>query len=446
MDNQTPFTTEEKEKCLSVLRKLARNPDLANEELEMKTLIAKIYKKARRNKRNASQKAVKANDFQKKSKAFIFQTNDERNEISERLLEQEHKNNSLQELQKSKDCYICKKSHKVAHYFYHELCPTCAEFNLLKRNQTSDLIGRIALLTGGRKKIGLAIGLKLLRAGAELIITTRFPNNAWLNYSKEKDFSTWKNRLHIYGLDLRNSPGIEQFTDTLNDTFSHLDIIINNAAQTVKRPAIFYQHLLAVEEHNYLLEAEKANTNLIQSDVNFPQGQFDKDRQQVDLRVDNSWVTKLEEVTTLELLEVQLVNSIAPFLLNSRLKGMLEKSMFKRKFIVNVSAVEGQFERTYKSSFHPHTNMAKAALNMMTRTSAQDYAKSNIYMTSVDTGWITDENPHPKKERMRNRGFVPPLDLIDGAARVLAPIFEGLNDEKEPYFGVFLKDYFVTKW
>ena len=445
MQNQSPFTPEEKEICLSILRKLARNPDLANEEQEMKTLIAKIYKKARKDKRNALQRAVKESDFQKKSQAFIFQTNDEKSNVIERLLEQEYDNTILQRLQKSKDCYICKKSHKIAHYFYHELCPDCAEFNLQKRNQSSDLTNRVALLTGGRKKIGIAIGLKLLRAGAELIVTTRFPNNAWLNYSQEKDFSEWKDRLHIYGLDLRNSPGVEHFTNTLYETFSHLDIIINNAAQTVKRPLNFYQHLLAEEKHNYLLEAEKASTSLMQLDPNFPQGKFDKDKQQVDLRVDNSWVTKLEEVTTLELLEVQLVNSIAPFLLNSRLKVMLEKSTFERKFIVNVSAVEGQFGRIYKSPFHPHTNMAKAALNMMTRTSAQDYAESGIYMTSVDTGWITDENPHPKKERMRNRGFVPPLDLIDGAARVLAPIFEGLT-EKEPYSGVFLKDYIVAKW
>lgn len=445
MQNSAPLSNEEKEACLAVLRKLARNPDLANEETEMKTLIAKIYKKARKEKKNRNKYQRRQEDFQKKSKAFIFQNNDERG-----LLRLNEKTDIATEdnviLHKRKHCYICKEAHFEAHYFYHALCPKCAEFNLLKRNDSANLTGRIALLTGGRKKIGLEIGLKLLRAGATLIATTRFPENAWSNYSQQEDFEKWKERLHIFGLDLRNSPGIERFTDLLHQKFSHLDIIINNAAQTVKRPPAFYQHLLKYEKQNFLLEGEKMTQDLIQTTEFFPPGQFDKDNQQIDLRSENSWVTKLDTVTTLELLEVQLVNSIAPFLLNSRLKHLVEKSPFDRKFIVNVSAVEGQFGRNFKSPFHPHTNMAKAALNMMTRTSAQDYAESQIYMTSVDTGWITDENPHPKKTQMRDRGFVPPLDLIDGAARVCSPIFDGLNKENLPDFGVFLKDYKVTKW
>lgn len=445
MQNTIPLSDDEKEACLAVLRKLARNSDLANEETEMKTLIAKIYKKARKEKKSSNRHQRKQEDFQKTSNAFIFQNNDER--VLLRLNKKTDITTTLSaKLHKSKDCYICKATHFEAHYFYHALCPECAAFNLLKRKETTDLTGRIALLTGGRKKIGLKIGLKLLRAGATLIATTRFPENAWNTYSQQEDFDNWKTRLHIFGLDLRNSPGIEQFTDLLNQEFSHLDIIINNAAQTVKRPPAFYQHLIEHEKQNYLLEGDKMTQDLIQPTAFFPKGQFDKDNQQVDLRSENSWTTKLEEVTTLELLEVQLVNSIAPFLLNSRLKNLLGKSSFNRKFIVNVSAVEGQFGRHFKSPFHPHTNMAKAALNMMTRTSAKDYAESNIYMTSVDTGWITDENPHPKKTRIRDRGFVPPLDLIDGAARVCSPIFDGLNKEDLPDFGVFLKDYKVTKW
>ena len=143
---------------------------------------------------------------------------------------------------------------------------------------------------------------------------------------------------------------------------------------------------------------------------------------------------------------MQLVNSVAPFVLNSRLKPLMMRSPFKRRFIVNVSAMEGQFRR-HKTVFHPHTNMAKAALNMMTRTSGEDYAKDGIYMNSVDTGWVTDENPTPKRDKIQEeRGFFPPLDIIDGMARIYHPIAEGINLEAEPPFGLFLKDYASCPW
>ena len=160
----------------------------------------------------------------------------------------------------------------------------------------------------------------------------------------------------------------------------------------------------------------------------------------------NSWLLRLDEVSAPEMLEVQLVNSVAPFLLNSRLKPLLMRAPFARKFIVNVSAMEGQFRRK-KTVFHPHTNMAKAALNMMTRTSGDDYAKDGIYMTSVDTGWVTNENPTIKRERIQEEtGFYPPLDIVDGMARIYHPIAEGINNDAEPYFGIFLKDYAPCAW
>ena len=159
----------------------------------------------------------------------------------------------------------------------------------------------------------------------------------------------------------------------------------------------------------------------------FPPGQYDADGQQVDARAVNSWRLRLGEVGTQEMMEVQLVNAVAPFILNSRLKTLLLRSSFARRFIVNVSAMEGQFGRAGKTVYHPHTNMAKAALNMMTRTAAADYARDGIYMNSVDTGWITDENPLSRRERSQTeRGFFTPLDVHDGAARVLAPVYDAL--------------------
>jgi len=175
-------------------------------------------------------------------------------------------------------------------------------------------------------------------------------------------------------------------------------------------------------------------------------GQLDADLQQIDLRRQNSWRLGLAEVGTVELLEVQLVNAVAPFVLNARLKPLLLRQPSADKHIVNVSAMEGQFYRRFKTDKHPHTNMAKAALNMMTRTAAVDYVRDGIHMNSVDTGWVTDEDPAQLAERKREEhGFHPPLDIVDGAARIVDPIFDGMNSGRHVW-GQFLKDYRPTAW
>ena len=163
-----------------------------------------------------------------------------------------------------------------------------------------------------------------------------------------------------------------------------------------------------------------------------------------DLDAVNSWSRHVQEVDPVELLEVQLCNQTAPFILLDRLRPALAASPFDRTFVVNVSAMEGQFGRTYKGPGHPHTNMSKAALNMLTRTSAHEMLRDGILMTSVDTGWITDERPHPTRMRLAGEGFHAPLDLVDGAARVYDPIVRG--EAGEDLYGCFLKDYEPAPW
>jgi NAD(P)-dependent dehydrogenase (short-subunit alcohol dehydrogenase family) len=159
----------------------------------------------------------------------------------------------------------------------------------------------------------------------------------------------------------------------------------------------------------------------------------------------NSWTQRVHEVDALELLEVQLCNTTAPFILVSRLRPSMAASDARRTYVVNVSAMEGQFSRRYKGPGHPHTNMAKAALNMLTRTSAGEMLEQDgILMTAVDTGWITDERPHPTKVRLAEEGFKAPLDLVDGAARVYDPIVQG--EAGTDLYGVFLKDYEPSPW
>jgi NAD(P)-dependent dehydrogenase (short-subunit alcohol dehydrogenase family) len=398
-------------------------------------------------------------------------------------------------LSRPRNCYICKQPYTRIHGFYDCLCPNCGDFNLARRRQTADLRGRVALVTGGRVKIGFQVVLRLLRAGATVIATTRFPLDAARRYAALADAADWADRLSLHGLDLRHLPAVERFASAVAATQPRLDVLIHNAAQTVRRPPAFYRHLLdgeragpaglpplargmlgppvqlpsrqlpfeeegaGPEAHQPLAVlrtpgdwswAELTQAPLLPGDgtadaAAFPPGELDADAQQIDLRAQNSWGLPLREVSTIELLEAQAVNCLSPFLLLRDLEPLLRAGPDRDRYVVLVSAVEGQFQARWKGERHPHTNMAKAALNMLTRTCADAYAAERIFLTSVDTGWITNEAAHPVAQRMRGEGFRPPLDADDGAARVLDPVFSGINTGVNLH-GVFLKDYRPAAW
>jgi len=387
-------------------------------------------------------------------------------------------------------CYICKKSYREVDAFYHQLCPECAAFNHARRDARTDLTGKRALLTGGRAKIGMYIALRLLRDGARTTITTRFPNDAVRRFKAMDDSDEWIDRLEIVGIDLRDPGQVVELADSVAAR-GPLDILINNACQTVRRTPDAYAHLIAAESAPApagllphvetfgrsddtgpnQLSAAAGNGEVSTSGSDFwaptphnltamalAAGSASFDLAEAERAIDagglvpdlvdtNSWIQTVDEVDPIELLEVQLCNMTAPFILISRLRDSMAASKARRTYVVNVSAMEGQFSRGYKGPGHPHTNMAKAALNMLTRTSAQEMLDTDgILMTAVDTGWITDERPHTMKKRLADEeeGFHAPLDLVDGAARVYDPVIRG--EAGEDTHGVFLKDFKVSDW
>lgn len=461
--------------CLQVLAEVDALPPEHPDAIAVRRATARMFKALKKERRTAKRDAVAAAD-----KAVVAATatgapgriDDETQGIP---LVSATKGASAGTLIRSRPCYICKTHYTQVDAFYHQLCPGCATMSRAKRDARTDLTGRRALLTGGRAKIGMYIALRLLRDGAHTTITTRFPNDAVRRFAAMPDHADWLHRLRVVGIDLRDPAQVVALADTVADQ-GPLDILINNAAQTVRRAPGSYAALVEAErtpaaelvdvitfdhvsdahpaalagslaEHQQphaltelALTARSASPARIVAGTAIDAGGLLPDTAAI-----NSWTQRVHEVDPLELLEVQLCNQTAPFILVSRLRPAMAASAARRKYVVNVSAMEGQFSRRYKGAGHPHTNMAKAALNMLTRTSAAEMLETDgILMTAVDTGWITDERPHPTKLRLAEEGFHAPLDLVDGAARVYDPIVRG--EAGEDLYGCFLKDYEPSNW
>jgi NAD(P)-dependent dehydrogenase (short-subunit alcohol dehydrogenase family) len=462
--------------CLSVLDQMHEVPEEHPDYIRVRRATAKMFKAVKKQRRTDKRAAIATAD-----KAVIATTatgsphriDDETQGIA---LVSNASGAIAGTLLTPRPCYICKQKYQVVDAFYHQLCPECAALNHARRDARTDLTGRRALLTGGRAKIGMYIALRLLRDGAHTTITTRFPNDAVRRFTAMADSADWLPRLRIVGIDLRDPAQVVALADAVNEQ-GPLDILINNAAQTVRRSPGAYAPLAAAEsaplpsgplpdlvtfdhtsdahpaalagslaEHPtaHALTALALKAGSASAERVALQTAIDAGGLVPDLHSINSWTQRVHEVDPLELLEVQLCNTTAPFILISRLRPAMATASARRKYVVNVSAMEGQFSRGYKGPGHPHTNMAKAALNMLTRTSAQEMLTDGILMTSVDTGWITDERPHPTKARLAEEGFHAPLDLADGAARVYDPIVRG--EQGEDLHGCFLKDYRPSPW
>lgn len=476
--------------CLEVIASAGELPGDHPDSLALQRATAGLFKSVKERRRKERQAARKAHDDAVLAATATAAPDRIDDETSGRALTSGSGGPLAGVLRKARPCYICKEKFREVDAFYHQLCPTCAAFNRERRAARTDLTGRRALLTGGRAKIGMYIALRLLRDGAHTTITTRFPNDAVRRFAAMPDSGQWLHRLRVVGVDLRDPAQVLRLADEVAAR-GPLDVLINNAAQTVRRSPDSYGPLIEAEAapltgeglpeplvlggvRPRALEGEPARsadgtgraeatpeaahafTPSMLTSLALTTGAASMERVRAGAAIDagglvpdlapvNSWTRRIGGVDPVEMLEVQLCNVSAPFLLVDRLRPALAASPARRTYIVNVSAMEGVFGRGYKGPGHPHTNMAKAALNMLTRTSAQEMLESDgILMTSVDTGWITDERPHPDKERLAEAGFHAPLDLEDGAARVYDPIVRG--ELGEDLHGCFLKDYAPAPW
>jgi NAD(P)-dependent dehydrogenase (short-subunit alcohol dehydrogenase family) len=483
---------------LRVLGQLHAVPEDDPAHIEVKRAASHMYKSLKRDRRAAKRAAELAHDravTEATATGSALRIDDETLGIP---LVSQAEGAFAGELINPRGCYICKNDYTLVDAFYHWLCPACAAMSHAKRDQRADLSGKRALLTGGRAKIGMYIALRLLRDGAHTTITTRFPHDAVRRFSALEDSADWIDRLKVVGIDLRDPTQVIALADDVAAE-GPLDVLINNACQTVRRsPGAYSQlveaesaplplgaplpemvafdrvseahpaaiagalatHSVARHDGESTAEAAAAHTAASLTALALRAGNaslvahlagtaVDAGGLLPDVATSNSWTQTVDEVDPLELLEVQLCNSVAPFLLVSRLRPALaeaaRRALSGRAHVVNVSAMEGQFSRSYKGAGHPHTNMAKAALNMMTRTSsAEMFETDRILMNAVDTGWITDERPHQEKLRIAAEGWHAPLDLVDGAARVYDPVVQG--EAGTDLHGHFLKDYVPSPW
>lgn len=453
MDQDYGFTKQEWETCIKVLQILKEDPFRNPDNDVFGALITKIHKTAKKHRRQ-DPAIKKAADLALLKKTGIAQQALNNTTLYDAGAIQQEDNYTP--LNNSKHCYSCNQSYSLLHSFYHRLCPDCAERNYKRRFLKVDLSNRKVILTGGRVKIGYATALRLLRNKANVTVTTRFPALALEQFEAEKDYTSWQDKLDIYGLDLRNLSAVQEFLHYYQSKHNTLDILINNAAQTIKYDASYYHSLIHKEQYLGTKHVARlgftpnktpilGHINALEEVTNTFLPEKTRFGQPVDHREKNSWNSTLTEVELPEVLEVNLINHISPYFMIKELTPLLKASSFAEKFIINVSSSEGQFSYHNKTIFHPHTNMTKAALNMLTRTSGPEYAKAGIYMTSVDVGWVSTGAIEPLRKKQFEKAYIPPLDPVDGAARILHPIEAAINDNIH-FSGCLLKNYEIVDW
>lgn len=350
-------------------------------------------------------------------------------------------------------CYICRKFYLNNDTFdrYYTMCLQCGIFNYKQRFYTANLSNIVAFVSGIRQKIGYCIALKLLRAGATVIGTSRFYNITNYNYKKNNDYNEWKDRLIICSCDFTDISQVNDLISFLKK--KNLNIIINNACQTIRPSNNYIKKLLLLENHLSLnfLEYDNAhrlqtsnhcsdNSIIIHSQID---SNFLIDNKIVlnnfhdivddNIKQSSSWNKKIDQIDPREIFEAIIINQTVPTLFVNQLKSTMKGP----KFIINVTALEGQFN-TKKNANHLHTNMCKSAMDMMIRTLFEEQ-DPELHVYCINPGFVSGVNP-------QHEHF--PLSPEDAASRILNPIFRYFNGDpiKKTLDNIKLKNYFPEPW
>ena len=320
-----------------------------------------------------------------------------------------HLNTKSIELSKNKyfTCYGCGQNKSRTHPVYVFSCRKCGNLNQKMRYFSRDLTGQVAFVTGARTKLGHQIVLKLLRAGATVIGTTRSPDKAFTTYREYSDYDSWQDRLDVYPkpVDLDNDDldtMLKEMRDYIFEKYGRLDILVNCAAQTIRIREKGEKVLNTYDENRY-------------GDAKF-----------VESTHINSWQMSIADLEQREMEEVYRVNAIAPALIVQTFLPLLNKSKVN-PYIINVHAKEGLIDVSHKSKYHIHLNMGKSALHMLTRGLIDSQLETDLgkkfCIHGTDPGWISVDEYYEETRPW----IVPPLDEIDGAAGILYPLFAQLS-------------------
>lgn len=408
---------------------------------------------------------------------------------------------------RQKVCYICQYLLLTHHPQYPSLCRPCGDYNLsssaLSLPDALHLEGKTALVTGGRLNLGFRTALRLLRCGAKVIVSTRYPRDAEVRYMQETDHLKWRDHLHVIGADFRAANDVFQLVHLTKGVLegwhggrnAKLDILINNAAQTltdsVKKEdsAVQRESKLRLESPfpgNELLLAKDSYTPRIRGGVHYSKsltstsvhylestpkdinrasnqtsgtdsaGSEDCSLRQNDPNLKSSWSQSLHEVPYEDVISAHSVNTFVPLILLRELLPCMgipktdlvstERTSKPAAYVINVTSREGIFESSPQSSAkngkHVHTNLTKAALNMLTETEAAPaWRERRVAINSVDPGFMSAAPEVEERWKQREgKEWQCPIGWEDGAGRVLWPIAVSESGDGAVW-GRFLKHF-----